>query len=335
MRSLAITSLVLGIFSFFFGWIPVVGIALSGLGVLLGSIGLVLSIVRRRSEIGYLIVGISISAVALIVGVGTWFEYSVMTKKSETSLQDIQADTQEMNVERESHGVSQHCGLPRFKHHDASADSPQTQQRLRMVERQLRKRDITDCSVLDAMSRVPRHLFVPVPKRVFAYEDHPLSIGYDQTISQPYIVALMTQLAQPKPKFRALDIGTGCGYQAAVLAELVDKVYSIEIVPSLADEARGRLKTLGYNNVEVRCGDGYRGWPEHTPFDVIIVAAAPDHIPQPLIDQLAPGGRLVIPVGRDFQNLMVVEKKPDGSIQKRSVIPVRFVPMTGQAASKK
>jgi protein-L-isoaspartate(D-aspartate) O-methyltransferase len=181
------------------------------------------------------------------------------------------------------------------------------------------------------MSRVPRHEFVSESQRRLAYGDGPLPIGYDQTISQPYIVALMTQLARPRAGGRALDIGTGSGYQAAVLARLTGEVYSIEILAPLADAARARLARLGYANVEVRCGDGYRGWPEHAPFDAIILAAAPDHIPQPLIDQLAPGGHLVLPVGEYEQELVDVEKRPDGTVVKRNVIPVRFVPMTGES----
>jgi protein-L-isoaspartate(D-aspartate) O-methyltransferase len=200
-----------------------------------------------------------------------------------------------------------------------------------MVEDQLRARDITDARVLDVMAQVPRHEFVPKFLRDSAYSDSPLPIGHGQTISQPYIVALMTQLVRPKPEARCLDVGTGSGYQAAVLAGLVRTVHSIEIVPALADEARRRLKRLGCDNVEVRCGDGYRGWPEHAPFDAIIVAAAPDHVPQPLVDQLAPGGRLVIPVGQPFQELFVVERTSDGRIVQRAVAPVAFVPMTGEA----
>ena len=175
-----------------------------------------------------------------------------------------------------------------------------------MVRQQLQGRDITDRRVLTVMERVPRQRFVPAHLHHAAYEDHPLPIGHGQTISQPYVVALMTQVAQPKPTARALDVGTGSGYQAAVLAELCQEVYSIEIVEPLAKEARQRLADLGYRNVEVRSGDGYRGWPEHAPFDLILVAAAPDHVPQPLVEQLARGGRLVIPVGRPFQELLVV-----------------------------
>lgn len=182
------------------------------------------------------------------------------------------------------------------------------------------------------MGKVPRHKFVPDHLEEMAYADRPLPIGSGQTISQPYIVALMTQLAKPKPDSIALDVGTGSGYQAAVLAELCKKVYSIEIVEELGKEAKTRLDNLGYKNIETRIGDGYRGWPEHAPFDLIIVAAAPDHIPKPLIEQLAPGARLVIPVGRTFaQDLIVVEKQEDGTVREITVAPVAFVPMTGEA----
>jgi len=211
------------------------------------------------------------------------------------------------------------------------AGDPYAAPRARMVEEQLRRRDIRDPRVLEVMGRVPRHEFVSASQRRLAYADGPLPIGYDQTISQPYIVALMTQLARPRAGGRALDIGTGSGYQAAVLAGLTGEVYSIEILCPLANEARARLARLGYANVEVRCGDGYRGWPEQAPFDAIILAAAPDHIPPALIDQLAPGGHLVLPVGEYEQELVDVEKRPDGSVIKRNVIPVRFVPMTGES----
>jgi protein-L-isoaspartate(D-aspartate) O-methyltransferase len=207
--------------------------------------------------------------------------------------------------------------------------------RQRMVDVQLAARDIRDERVLDVMRRVPRHLFVPESQRESAYADWPLQIGEGQTISQPYIVALMTQLAQPKPESRALDVGTGSGYQAAVLAELCRDVYSIEIIESLATDASLRLAELGYRNVEVRCGDGYRGWLEHAPYDVIILAAAPSHIPEPLVEQLAPGGRLVLPVGGWSQELVVVEKQADGTTRKWSEIGVVFVPMTGEAERPK
>jgi protein-L-isoaspartate(D-aspartate) O-methyltransferase len=221
----------------------------------------------------------------------------------------------------------------RFAVTQVEDESPLARARRDMVQRQLRARDIRDPRVLEVMGRVPRHEFVAKQYQDEAYDDHPLSIGHGQTISQPYIVALMTQLAKPKPGDRALDVGTGSGYQAAVLAGLCKEVYGIEIVKPLADEASKRLADLGYKNVTVRSGDGYRGWPEHAPFDVILVAASPRQVPQPLVDQLAPGGSLVIPVGGYPQELMLIEKQKDGSIIRRKVAPVLFVPMTGEAES--
>jgi len=210
-------------------------------------------------------------------------------------------------------------------------DDPFAAARQQMVEEQLRGRDITDSRVLEAMGWVARERFVPVALKRHAYEDHPLPIGLGQTISQPYIVALMTQLARPTPNDRALEVGVGSGYQAAILAGLCKQVYGIEILDPLATAARQRLAALGYTNVTVRCGDGYQGWPEEAPFDVILVSAAPDHVPQPLVDQLAPGGRLVIPVGSYSQELVLIEKWSDGSLHRSSVAPVQFVPMTGEA----
>jgi protein-L-isoaspartate(D-aspartate) O-methyltransferase len=203
--------------------------------------------------------------------------------------------------------------------------------RAAMVDQQLRRRDIDSPAVLEAMSTVARHEFVPSDIQGLAYSDEALPIAHHQTISQPYIVALMTQLAKPTSESKVLDVGTGSGYQAAVLGKLCKQVYSIEIVEPLASQARERLQHLGYDNIEVRHGDGFGGWPEQAPFDLIIVAAAPRKIPQPLIDQLAPGGRLVIPVGDRMQHLNVVEKSPDGNIKQWRVIPVAFVPMTGKA----
>lgn len=203
--------------------------------------------------------------------------------------------------------------------------------RERMLTEQLRARDIHDERVLGAMQRVPRHAFVPVVQQSRAYSDCPLPIGHGQTISQPYIVALMTQLVEPQPHKKALDVGTGSGYQAAVLAELVDKVYSIEILEPLAEQSAARLKALGYQNIHVQHGDGYRGWPSEAPFEVIIVAAAPDHVPPPLVEQLARGGKMVIPVGDDFQQLLLIEKDDQGEVTRRNVAPVAFVPMTGEA----
>jgi protein-L-isoaspartate(D-aspartate) O-methyltransferase len=202
--------------------------------------------------------------------------------------------------------------------------------RARMVDTQIVSRGVRDPRVLEAMRKVPRHLFVAPEERAHGYEDHPLPIGGSQTISQPYIVALMTELLALPPKARVLEIGTGSGYQSAVLSEIADQVYSIEILPDLARSAASKLKELGYANVEVREGDGYRGWPEHAPFDGIIVTAAPEKIPEPLVEQLAPGGRMVIPVGGFFQELKVFTREPDGSVSEKAIIPVRFVPMTGE-----
>lgn len=219
---------------------------------------------------------------------------------------------------------------------DSSADGDRFRDaRRNMIERHLRNRDITDPRVLEVMQRIPRHLFVPENVRDSAYEDRPLPIGRGQTISQPYIVALMTQLAQPRPDSRALDVGTGSGYQAAVLGELCREVYSIEIVEELAQQSAELLARLGYENIHVRSGDGYQGWKEHAPFDLIIVAAAPPHVPKPLIEQLAPGGRMIIPVGRFQQDLMIIEKSKDGTLKQWSEIPVAFVPMTGEAQQDK
>jgi protein-L-isoaspartate(D-aspartate) O-methyltransferase len=206
-----------------------------------------------------------------------------------------------------------------------------SRERFSMVDFQIRRRGIRDERVLTAMTQIPRHLFVPESLQSQAYDDHPLPIGHGQTISQPYIVALMTELVRPEPGDRALDIGTGCGYQAAVLSELVQAVYSIEIVKFLATQAEARLRQLGHTNVEVRFGDGYQGWLEHAPFQIIIVAAAPDHIPQPLLDQLSPNGRMVIPVGRYTQELQLIEKSDDGTLTYTKIAPVSFVPMTGIA----
>lgn len=188
-----------------------------------------------------------------------------------------------------------------------------------------------DTTVLAAMRRVPRHLFVPDELVDLAYADRPLPIGYSQTISQPYIVALMTDLLDLQPGDAVLEIGTGSGYQAAVLGELVSRAYTIEIVPELAQLAAERLARLGYEDLTVREGDGYYGWPEHAPFDAIIVTAAASHVPPPLVQQLKPGGRMIIPVGSRFsvQHLLLVEKEPDGPVRTRQLLPVRFVPLTG------
>jgi protein-L-isoaspartate(D-aspartate) O-methyltransferase len=201
--------------------------------------------------------------------------------------------------------------------------------RQQMVSSQIEHRGVTDGRVLQAMQEVPRHLFVPESLREKAYDDSPLPIGEGQTISQPYIVALMTSLLELGPQSRVLEIGTGSGYQAAVLSRLAKEVYSMEILPPLAEQARKNLEAAGCRNVSVRVGDGYKGWPEEAPFDAVVVTAAPEQVPQPLIDQLRVGGRMVIPVGSYFQNLLLITKTADG-LEKRTILPVRFVPMTGE-----
>jgi protein-L-isoaspartate(D-aspartate) O-methyltransferase len=200
----------------------------------------------------------------------------------------------------------------------------------RMVETQIVSRGVKNPLVLNVMRKGPRHLFVPEELRAHAYDDGPLPIGEGQTISQPYIVALMTELLELKRGEKVLEIGTGSGYQAAVLAEIAGEVYTVEIVETLAHRAEAQLTRLGYKNIRVKAGDGYRGWPEHAPFDGIIVTAAPDHVPQPLKEQLKVGAKLVIPVGKYFQELLVIERKQK-RYEERNVIPVRFVPMTGEA----
>ena len=198
--------------------------------------------------------------------------------------------------------------------------------REQMAREQIELRGIQDRAVLEVMRKVERHSFVPPQLQYLAYEDIPLPIGEGQTISQPYIVALMTELLQLKGEEKVLEIGTGSGYQAAILAELAKEVYTIEILPTLASRAEKLLKDLGYKNIKVKCGDGYLGWPEFAPFDAIMVTCAPEQIPQPLIEQLAEGGRLVIPVGVAYQELKLLVKTA-GKIEQKDIIPVRFVPM--------
>jgi protein-L-isoaspartate(D-aspartate) O-methyltransferase len=209
------------------------------------------------------------------------------------------------------------------------AQDPYTGKRESMVRTQIADRGIRNLDVLRAMRRVPRHLFMPEAVRALAYADQPVPVGYGQTISQPYIVGFMTGILDPAPAHKVLEIGTGSGYQAAVLSALVRHVYSIEIVPELARSATVTLKKLGYDNVTVRVGDGYKGWPEQAPFDRIIITAAPPRVPQELIGQLKPGGKLVAPEGESVfdQELVLIEKKADGRITRKSVLPVRFVPM--------
>ena len=208
--------------------------------------------------------------------------------------------------------------------------------RKKMIENQIVSRGVTDESVLSVMSDIPRHLFIDESQWSIAYSDGPLPIGHGQTISQPYIVAFMTELLQPDSHHVVLEIGTGSGYQAAVLAKLVHHVFTIEIVPELGRSAQKTLKRLGYENVSVRIGDGYKGWPKEAPFDRIILTAAPEKVPQALVDQLKPGGRMVLPVGPRWwgQDLLVIEKDLTGEVIEKKTLPVRFVPMVHEKERK-
>ena len=198
-----------------------------------------------------------------------------------------------------------------------------------MVKYQIETRNVKHKATLEAMRKVPRHKFVPFDQQIYAYEDRPLAIGNGQTISQPYIVAFMTSVINPEPDDKVLEIGTGSGYQAAVLAEIVNEVYTVEIIPELGNKAQDTFRELGYQNIQTRIGDGYFGWPEEAPFDAIIVTAAPDEIPEPLIDQLKEGGKIVIPVGprSSVQSLQLLTKK-DNKTKVQNLFPVRFVPFT-------
>ena len=236
--------------------------------------------------------------------------------------------SRQIGQEQEGSGVKV---LQRLKHkHPAFAE--RVEERQRMVARQIQARDVRDPNVLAAMRIVPRHAFIPFSEQPYAYLDFPRPIGFGQTISQPYIVAFMTEALQLKPNSRVLEIGTGSGYQAAVCAEIADKVYTIEIVEELAKRAAKCLKELGYSNVFTRFGDGFFGWPEEAPFDAIIGTAAAGRIPEPLLEQLKPGGRMILPYGspRGFQYLVVITKDKKGKISKQNVMPVTFVPMTGE-----
>ncbi|MES9948668.1 MAG: protein-L-isoaspartate(D-aspartate) O-methyltransferase [Candidatus Thiodiazotropha sp.] len=220
----------------------------------------------------------------------------------------------------------------------ADTYSAAREQMIRLIEQDVRETSIylektaLDERILKSLSEVPRHQFVPADVRSRAYDNRPLPIGYGQTISQPYIVAIMTDLIAPRAEHKALEIGTGSGYQAAVLSRLVEKVYTMEIVEPLGKQATERLKRLGFDNIEVSIADGYYGWKEHAPFDIIIVTAAASHIPPPLIEQLKPGGKMIIPVGSRFmtQQLLLVDKSADKEVTVRQILPVRFVPLTGE-----
>lgn len=221
-------------------------------------------------------------------------------------------------------------GKTQEKSENEQMEEQYKEERNQMVNQQIKRRGVKDSLVLEAMRDVPRHKFVPERVQNRAYNDSPLPIGYGQTISQPYIVAFMTETLELSGDEKVLEIGTGSGYQAAVLGEIVDSVYTIEIICALTHRAEKTLDTLGYDNITLKCADGYQGWEEHAPFDAIIVTAAPNHIPQPLVQQLTFGGKMIIPVGDLWQNLILVTKKEEG-IEKKKVLPVRFVPMTGEA----
>lgn len=229
------------------------------------------------------------------------------------------------------------CSSNSFSASDSGQGGPDyAAAREAMVKYQLMApgRDLTNQAVLAAMRKVPRHEFVPTEYRSQAYADHPLSIGHQQTISQPYIVAFMTEKIAPRKTDRVLEIGTGSGYQAAVLAELVDEVYSIEIIPELGRQAEATLRKLGYENVNVKIGDGNLGWPEHAPYDTIIVTCAPDHVPPALVSQLKDGGSMIIPVEEGGDQYLYLLRKTGDTLQKSAVLPVRFVPMTGKKPSE-
>ncbi len=217
---------------------------------------------------------------------------------------------------------------------EAMSENRYARQREQMVERQLAARGISDPRVLEAFREVKRHRFVPSHYREFSYTDQPLSIGYNQTISQPYIVAFMTEALDPEKDEKVLEVGTGSGYQAAILAKLCGSVYSIEIIEKLGESARQLLQELGYNNVHVKVGDGYQGWPGHAPFDAIIVTCSPVEVPQPLKEQLAEGGRMIIPIGRKFSQELVLLRKTEGELHEESVLPVRFVPMVDEQGKR-
>jgi protein-L-isoaspartate(D-aspartate) O-methyltransferase len=216
----------------------------------------------------------------------------------------------------------------------STADPTRQAERDRMVVQQIMARGVKDPAVLAAMRRVPRHVFLPNPNAPTAYWDGPLTIGYGQTISQPYVVAFMTEALRLRGDEKVLEIGTGSGYQAAVLAEIAREVFTIEIVKPLADRAAAILRELGYKNVTARTGDGYQGWPERAPFDAIILTAAPDRVPQPLLDQLAVGGRMILPVGEKFSQSLTLIRRTARGYERTTLLPVAFVPMTGEAEGK-
>lgn len=218
-----------------------------------------------------------------------------------------------------------------FRNHSPLSDADFAARREQMVQQQIKRRGVHDERLLNVLRLIPRHLFIPDKYRPAAYEDTPIPIGFNQTISQPYIVAFMVEMLHLEGNEKVLEIGTGSGYETAVLAQLCKSVYSIEIVPELASRSAELLQTLGYGNAHIRCGDGYAGWPEQAPFDAIIVSAAPSQIPEYLVDQLSPGGRMILPLGVFDQTLLYLYKDAEGKIHREQSLSVKFVPMTGLA----
>jgi protein-L-isoaspartate(D-aspartate) O-methyltransferase len=279
--------------------------------------------------------GLSLLAVAalftivFIVNCATEPSSVLNTQSKESSTNQAAADVNTKSEQEQEATEEERAERPE---HTNPVFTERVKEREEMVAEQIEARGIKDANVLVAMRVVPRHAFVPKNVQKAAYGDYPLPIGFDQTISQPYIVAFMTEALELKPNSKVLEIGTGSGYQAAVCAEIAAEVYTIEIVEPLAKRAEETLKELGYTNVFVRAGDGYFGWPEKAPFDAIIGTAAAERIPQPLLEQLKPGGRMILPyeTKRGFQYLVLVTKDEKGNISKRNVMPVMFVPMTGE-----
>ncbi len=265
--------------------------------------------------------------VAIVMVGGVWILKSGRDSAVTLASQDKKADSNQMPAD-----VNEKGEKVTRPDHNHPAFKERIDERKRMVAIQILARDVKDPNVLKAMQIVPRHVFMPESQRRYAYGDHPLPIEHGQTISQPYIVAFMTDALKLRPDSRVLEIGTGSGYQAAVCAEIAREVYTIEIVEGLAKTAKERLKKLGYPNVFVKAGDGFFGWPDKAPFDAIIGTAAAKRIPEPLLEQLKPGGRMIIPTGSawGFQYLELVTKDGKGKIHKGKVMPVRFVPMTGE-----
>jgi protein-L-isoaspartate(D-aspartate) O-methyltransferase len=276
------------------------------------------------------VVGIVVGVLVCLVLLSAFLIYSVSPGTRASAIAEQQADAAEPNRKSESRQSTR----PKHKH---PAFGQRKKERDRMVAGQIEQRGVTDSEVLRAMRTVPRHSFVTKYDRRRAYRDHPLHIGLGQTISQPYIVAYMTEALKLEPNSTVLEIGTGSGYQAAVCAEIAREVFTIEILKKLADSAEKRLAELGYRNVYVKAADGYFGWLENAPFDAIIITAAAGLIPPPLIEQLKPGGRMILPLGSPFgaQTLVLVTKDVEGKVHTQRLLAVRFVPMTGKVAEEK